>query len=83
MNPNDTVKIKPTESGWREIVAHVDAFNAHMQQSHPNARYRMSVPSADVDGYITGQFWSLMQFFDWTKGAGAYCPFEDMQTVAR
>lgn len=65
MNPNDTVKIKPTEEGWRQIVNHVDEENDKLKM-HPKVRHRMAVPVPDADGYISGQFWSLMRFFDWT-----------------
>jgi hypothetical protein len=79
MKPNDRIKIKPTESGWREIVTYVEAFNEYMQKNRPEASFRMSAPNPDDAGYIEGPFWLLMQFFDWSTGAGAECPFEDMQ----
>ena len=69
MTPNDTVEIKPTEAGWHEIVRFVDETNDRLRQ-YQNLRHRMSVPKPDEDGYIRGQFWHLMQFFDWTRGIG-------------
>lgn len=79
MNPNDIVKIKPTQSGWRDIVAHVDTFNDMMRTRNPSITVRISVPQADKDGYITGQFWCLMKYFDWQRGMAADLPFTDMQ----
>lgn len=79
MNPNDTVRIKPTESGWKSIVRYVDDFNENMRNLSPDARFRMRVPTPDASGYITGQFWCLMQYFDWQNPAGSDNPFYDMQ----
>lgn len=78
LNPNDRVRVKPTETGWQQIMAHVDAFNDHIRQSKPNLKYRMSLPVADADGYIKDQFWRIMQFFDWSRGLGSECPFSDL-----
>ena len=76
---NDIVKINPTEKGWRQIVRHVDQANENIK-SFLQVRYRMSVPVPDADGYISGQFWSLMQLFDWTKClAGGWVFFHDMR----
>lgn len=79
MTPNDIVMIKPTDDGWREIIKYVDETNDHLRQ-YPRLRHRMSVPVADAEGYISGQFWSLMQFFDWTGiHAGRDIYFYDMR----
>ncbi len=76
---NDIVQIKPTEEGWKQIVRHVDQFNENIK-SFPQVRFRMSVPCPDAEGYISGQFWSLMQLFDWTKClAGGWVFFHDMR----
>ena len=83
MNPNDVVEIKPTEGGWLEIAAYVDAFNEHMKVNRPNAMYRMRVPSADSDGYIRDQLWSLMKYFDWTRGYGCDVHFSDLRPIAK
>jgi hypothetical protein len=64
MTPNDIVEIKPTEEGWLEIVKYVDETNDRLRKK-PRLRYRMRVPTPDADGYIRGQFWTLMQFFNW------------------
>jgi hypothetical protein len=66
MNPNDTVKIKPTEEGWRQIVKYVDEANEKLKM-HPKLRHRMAVPVPDAEGYISNQFYSLMQYFDWNS----------------
>lgn len=79
MNPNDIVRIKPTESGWSSIIKYVDDFNDNIRKRNPSARFRMSLPIADNSGYITGQFWCLMQYFDWQNPAGSENPFYDMQ----
>ena len=79
MNPNDIVEIKPTDEGWLEIIKYVDATNDRLRK-HPRVRHRMSVPVPDSDGYIRGQFWSLMQFFDWSGShAGRDIHFWDMR----
>ena len=76
---NDIVQLKPTEEGWRQIVKHVDQFNENIK-SFLQVRFRMSVPVPDAEGYISGQFWSLMQLFDWTKClAGGWVFFHDMR----
>lgn len=70
LNPNDTVRIKPTKEGWLKIVRYVDEFNDHMRKNRPNAIFKAKVPEADKDGYIEGQFWSLMKYFgDWSIGS--------------
>ena len=79
MSPNDIVKIKPTQAGWRDIIAYVDAFNDMVRSRNPAYQFRMSVPTADNEGYITGQFWCLMEYFDWQRGMAANLPFTDMQ----
>lgn len=79
MSPNDIVRIKPTESGWDSIVRHIDSFNDDIRRRSPGARFRLSVPVPDIDGYITGQFWCIMQYFDWKNPAGSENPFYDMQ----
>lgn len=79
MNPNDIVRIKPTESGWESIVKYTDNFNDDIRKRSPGARFRMSIPEPDEDGYISGQFWSIMQYFDWQNPAGSESPFCDMQ----
>jgi hypothetical protein len=66
MNPNDTVKIKPTDEGWRQIVKYVDEANDKLKM-HPKVRHRMAVPVPDAEGYISDQFYSLMQYFDWNS----------------
>ena len=79
MNPNDIVLIKPTDEGWLEIIKYVDETNERLRQ-YERLRNRMSVPVPDADGYIRGQFWSLMQFFDWTGcHAGRDIHFYDMK----
>ena len=79
MNPNDTVKIKPTEEGWRQIVKYVDEANDKLKM-HPKVRHRMAVPVPDAEGYISGQFWALMQYFDWNSVlAAGDILFHDMQ----
>jgi hypothetical protein len=83
MTPNDIVEIKPTEEGWLEIVKYVDETNDRLRR-HPRLRHRMSVPVADSAGYIRGQFWSLMQFFDWTGSqAGRDIHFYDLRPNAK
>ena len=79
MTPNDIVYIKPTEGGWREIVAYVDNFNDHIRTTHPGSLYRIHVPVADKDGYIKGQFRSLMQYFNWSVGCGSDIHFHDLR----
>ena len=81
MTPNDIVRIKPTDDGWRVIIKHVDALNDDLRKNHPNITYRAPVPIADAEGYIRGQFWSLMAYFDWSRGIGTDCPFHDMQLI--
>jgi hypothetical protein len=84
MNPNDIVEIKPTDGGWQEIIKYVDETNDRLRQKYPRIRHRMSVPTADAEGYIRGQFWSLMQFFDWTGGhAGRDIHFSDLRPNPR
>lgn len=78
INPNDIVEIRPTEEGWIEIVKYVDATNDQLRQNK-RVRHRMSVPTPDADGYIRGQFWMLMQFFDWTGRLGSDIHFHDMR----
>jgi len=76
---NDIVQLKPTEEGWKQIVRHVDQFNENIK-SFLQVRFRMSVPVPDAEGYISDQFWSLMQLFDWTKClAGGLVFFHDMR----
>jgi hypothetical protein len=79
MHPNDVVYIKPTDNGWREIVEYVDNFNDHVRMKHPTSHCRMSIPIADNEGYIKGQFWSLMQYFDWSAGMGSDIHFYDLR----
>jgi hypothetical protein len=79
IHPNAIVKLKPTDAGWREITALTMDLNAHIAAAHPNHAMRIAMPEADVDGYITGHFWSLMAFFDWSRGAVGECPFEDLR----
>ena len=78
MNPNDRVKVKPTKSGWQEIIAYVNAWNESIKHRYD---YQMRMPTTDKDGYITGQFWSLMVYFDWKKTTGSELPFSDMQLI--
>lgn len=79
MNPNDNVRIKPTDSGWQQIVRYVDTFNDNMRKTYPRSKYRMSVPTPDDEGYISDQFWSLMMYFEWKNSCGMELPFVDMQ----
>jgi hypothetical protein len=79
LTPNDYVEIKPTESGWESIVKYVDNFNAHLQKTQPKLKFRMSIPKENSEGYIRGQFWDLMGYFDWTKAIGSACPFSDLR----
>ena len=76
INPNDTVRIKLTAEGKRQIVAADDAFNEHMRKNHPLATYRAH-SKWDNDGWIEGQFWTLMQHFKW-DGIGGFVPFTEM-----
>jgi len=79
LTSNDIVQIKPTEEGWRQIVRHVDETNNNIK-SFLNITFRVGVPIPDAEGYISGPFWSLMQFFDWTKClAGGWVFFHDMR----
>ena len=80
MNPNDIVKIKPTEVGWQEIVESVDDTNAQLRQ-YPHLTHRAEVPKADAEGYITGQFWHLMKNFSWSIGKGV--PFTDLRPLSK
>lgn len=81
MTPNDIVEIQPTEEGWLEIVKYVDETNDRLRKN-PRLRHRMSVPTPNADGYIRGQFWALMQFFDWTGcHAGRDIHFYDLRPI--
>ena len=60
---NDSVSIKPTDAGWQQIVGNVDRMNDRIRQT-PRRLLRISIPESDADGYISGQFWYLMQMFD-------------------
>jgi hypothetical protein len=61
--PNDFVRVKPTEAGWRAIRKYYESINRGQ-------------PIPDKDGYIKGQFWSIMQYFEWKMGRDNN--FEDM-----
>jgi hypothetical protein len=81
VTPNDFVRIKPTEAGWKAIQASVDESNAYMQGWEPHTAFRFELPVADSDGYIRNQFWALMVYFDWALGSDA--PFSDLQICTR
>lgn len=78
---NDVVSIKPTEAGWKQIVGNVDRTNDRIRQN-PRFLVRVSVPKVDADGYISGQFWALMKYFDWEEcDPGGDVPFSDMRII--
>jgi hypothetical protein len=76
-NPNDFVEIKPSKSGWRSIIKYTDAFNASVAARNPDCTFRMTIPKANAEGYILGQFWCLMQYFDWSICGDI--PFDDLR----
>jgi len=80
MNPNDIVEIKPTEAGWQEILKSIDETNDDLRKN-PRVKFRLSVPKADKDGYIRGQFWLLMEYFNWQQSIGGDVHFSDLRPV--
>lgn len=80
INMNDRVKLKPTRAGWEEINRSVQRFNEKMIAAGKS--FRVWGPDEDCDGYIEGQFWSLMRDFDWENvHAGGDVFFTDLQRV--
>ena len=78
---NDTVSIKPTDAGWKQIVGNVDRTNDMIRQ-HPRCLARMSIPECDADGYISGPFWCLMQMFDLAECVnGCDVLFSDLRII--
>ena len=78
MTPNDIVRIRPTSDGWAQITRYVDKFNKELLENR-SCRFQMSIPQMDESGYIEGQFWCLMQYFDWSRGLGGELQFTDMK----
>ena len=78
---NEVISIKPTDAGWRQIVGDVDRKNDRLRQD-PRCIVRISVPKVDADGYISGQFWALMKYFDWEEcDPGGDMPFSDLRIL--
>ena len=78
---NDNVSIKPTDAGWQQIVGNVDRMNDRIRQT-PGRLLRISIPKSDADGYISGQFWYLMQMFDLGECViGCDVVFSDMRII--
>lgn len=79
MNANGLARIKPTPEGWQAISKYIDSCNKEYEAR--GVTFRTTAPVANKDGYITGQFWCLMQYFDWHKGIAQPMPFSDIQLV--
>jgi len=78
---NDVVSIKPTVVGWQKIVEKADHQNKCLME-YPLVTYRAEPPQLDLDGYIKGQFWYLMQMFDWPECVnGCDVFFSDMRII--
>ena len=77
IHPNDIVLLKPTTSGWGEIELFIRRADDYMRRAFPRIKHRLSVPEADDDGYISGEFWYLMQMFNWGTNRGDI-PFTDL-----
>ena len=68
INPNDTVRVKLTNTGKRLIVADIDDVNDRLRKRGSICRIR--VPEWDSDGWVTEQFHCLMGRFDGHWGLG-------------
>ncbi len=79
INPNDIVYILPTKAGWTKIRRHHHETNAGYFQRGID---HFSCPPKPNDlGFIRGQFWSLMQYFDFGASClGGYVGFSEMLT---
>ena len=78
---NDTVSIKPTDAGWKQIVGNVNHANDRIRQN-PRCLTRISIPESDADGYISGPFWYLMQMFDLAECVnGCDVVFSDLRII--
>ena len=78
INPNDYVRVKLTEAGKRLIVKGIDAAN-DMLRARKQDTMRFSVPKWDEDGWIRGQFHSLMSYFGESWKLGNDAPFSEME----
>jgi hypothetical protein len=74
--PNDFVRVKPTEAGWKAIRKHYDNLNKGFSLRGVAQPQFFKVPIPDKDGYIKDQFWCVMQYFEWSIGRDNN--FEDM-----
>jgi len=79
INPNDTVRVKLTETGKRLIVADIDDINGRLRER--GSICRIPVPRWDSDGWVSDQFHSLMSRFDGQWGLGGELPFTHMEKV--
>lgn len=80
INPNDTVRMKLTETGKRLIVADIDRANDTLR-TRPSVTCRFSVPKWDSDGWVTGQLHILLSHFGDCWGLGSQMPFTEMEKV--
>lgn len=79
MNPNDTVRIKLTETGKRMMVEATDALNDSIRKRGAII-WRAKVPEWDADGWTRGQFHTLMTYFDGAWSLGGQMPFTELET---
>lgn len=78
-SPNDQIRVRLTEHGKQLVVQWVDKFNDHIRANRPGSTFRVSVPRWDSDGWITGQFWDIMGYFDGSWSAGSVLPFSELE----
>lgn len=77
INPNDTVRVRLTETGKRLIVADIDQINDSLRKR--GSICRISVPKWDNDGWIAEQFHVLMARFGGHWSLGQELPFTEME----
>ena len=78
INHNDFVRVRLTDHGKRLLVAAADRINDDLR-TRPLVIFRARVPDWDKDGWIRGQFHSIMGDLGECWGASNHLPFTELE----
>ena len=81
ISPNDTVRVKLTDTGKRLLVSECDRINDELR-SHPRCLSRSRVQSWDADGWCTDQLHVFLSVLGPHFHMGAEMPFTHLEKGA-